>query len=102
MSPNSYPNRIKRVGVVVELQDGRRVMWFSDDPHAEVEIKSEREQVGNDYGIGYPTRMLSPMLHSITISNLSTYTMQYTEPEQTATAIDGIKNTIERAPKEEA
>ena len=87
-------NRIKRVGVAIEFNDGRRVMIFSDDPNAEVEVKMEREEF-EGFHMGESRRWLtSAPLHTITVGNLSHYTIQHTEPEATAKAIDGIKGQL--------
>lgn len=85
-------NRIKRVGVVIEFEDGRRAMMFSDDPAAEVTVTSEREHDWTGY-YGETVRA-NPMIRSVTVGNLSRYTMQFTDPEATKQSLDQIKGQI--------
>lgn len=91
---NEQHSRIKRVGVVVEMQDGSRTMFFSDDPGAEIALTSEREMGEIFYDYPMRAQALNSLTHTIEIRNIRTYTMRYPDPKQTAEAIDGIKNAI--------
>lgn len=90
------PAKIRRVGVAIELQDGQRVIIYSDDPRAEVEIKTTYEEPARFHGDqGEVTRMASGSRSSeITISNLGHLVLQYFNDNSPGELIDSMQKKL--------
>jgi hypothetical protein len=95
MTPQE-PVRIARIGLVLEMVDGSKVMVYSDDlPGAEALIKTE----GPEWEPGdpwRPRRPLTPLRTSITITGLESYRIQYAEPGCKVSAPGRALETIRR------
>lgn len=90
------PSHIKRVGVAVELADGRRVIIYSDDPRAEVDIESAYDEPERIYGRGGEvTSMNFPKpIAKITISNLNHLVLQYFNDNSPGELIDAVQKKL--------
>ena len=85
---------VVRVGLAVELSSGKRIMIFSDDTNAEINVATEYEHQLQFWGD--PTCRPTSALTSITISGLRHYNMQDMTEPVVAQAIDGIRKELEQ------
>lgn len=88
---DEFPH-VVRVGLAVELSSGKRLMIFSDDTNAEINIDTEYQQELQFWGD--PTCRPTSALTSITISGLRHFIMQDMTEPVVAQAIDSIRKEL--------
>ena len=81
MATEPQRERIKRIGLVLEMADGSKVMVYADElTHAEVTITTEEAPPANAWwGSPYPG-LTAPRQTSILIEGLESYRIQHTDP----------------------
>lgn len=89
------PSEIKRVGIAVELQDGQRIMIYSDDPKAEVNIDTTHSEPVTYWHSGEELKIrTSPSNTDITITGLSRFVVQHVSDAAIDKAIETVRNGI--------
>lgn len=79
------PVRIRRIGLVLEMEDGEKVMIYADNlPRAEATIVTETP-AGTDPWSGR-RRLLGPPETAITITGIQAYMVQWTRPDAKVSA----------------
>lgn len=77
----SQAEKITRLGLVLELADGSKVMVYADNlPHAEAAIRTEtpvHEIPGDPWGRRRP---MGPPRTSITLTGIESYRVVFTDP----------------------
>ena len=80
MATTPEPVKIKRIGLVLEMEDGAKVMVYADElTHAEVTITTEEVPPAFDIYTGW-RRRTAPAQTSILIEGLEAYRIQHADP----------------------
>lgn len=97
MRSNQEPVKIARIGLVLELADGSKVMVYADDlDHAEAVIKTETPAGVAPWDPWERRRLLGPPQTSITLTGIETYRLVFADPEAKVSAPGRALETIRR------
>lgn len=81
-TPQPRPAKIRRIGLVLEMEDGSKVMVYADGlTHAEVLLQTETPVGVDPWDAWQRRRPIGPPETSITITGIEAYRIQHAGPE---------------------
>ena len=92
------PVKIRRIGLVLEMDDGSKVMVYADGlTHAEALVQTETPVGTDPLDPWERRRLLGPPETSITITGLEAYRIQCVDPEAKVSAAGRELEQMRRA-----
>lgn len=93
------PRKIRRIGLVVELEDGGKIMIYADGlTHAEVTLDTEYPV--HEYPWGTPDRIREshPPQTTVTITGIEAYRITETMPAMASHMLEALKDGTGQEP----